>query len=64
MIDTTYDPEADAVHIRMRRGKIMNPRSRPPITNVDADGQNGSVVRVAAFCNSTHPMFNFTSHFD
>ncbi|BDA86389.1 hypothetical protein Sa4125_39310 [Aureimonas sp. SA4125] len=40
MIDTTYDPEADAVYFRIGRGQIVESAEAGPfIYDVDAEGR-------------------------
>ncbi|ORE90240.1 DUF2283 domain-containing protein [Aurantimonas sp. 22II-16-19i] len=40
MIDTTYDPDADAVYFRIGRGKILESEETGPfITDFDAEGR-------------------------
>jgi len=49
MIDMTYDPEADAIYIRLARGKVdSTDESGPFIYDVDKDGRILGIEILAA----------------
>ncbi|RAI41502.1 DUF2283 domain-containing protein [Rhodoplanes roseus] len=49
MSDTTYDPEADAVYLRVGRGKIARQEENGPfICDVDSQGRILSIETLSA----------------